>query len=359
MLDLDALLAPVPGDLPTGQNTEYEGLGALERLAAGTPGTLDPVTQEYVGAEEPDWRKVRSAAQELLGQTKDLRVGVLLVRAELAMSGLAGFGQGLTLVSRLLSDYWDGVHPQLDREEDDDPIERLNALANLVDSERLLPALRGTVIAESRQVGRFTVRDLDYAAGRVAPPAGTQAPGLELIGAAWRTGEGEANAGRRQGVEEGLSALRAIEQVFREQAGQVPNLDVLRQMLGRIRDFYGTQGAGEVPSSPAGDLSTAPPAATGAPGTAAAAVPVATPPAAGKGSGALTTRADAVRLLLQVSEFLRRTEPSSPAPMFVDRAVRLLQMDFAAIVRELMPDARERIELLGGISLEPPGDGEA
>ena len=37
--------------------------------------------------------------------------------------------------------------------------------------------------------------------------------------------------------------------------------------------------------------------------------------------------------------------------MFVDRAVKLLQMDFKAIVMELMPNARERIEMLGGMSL--------
>jgi type VI secretion system protein ImpA len=66
----------------------------------------------------------------------------------------------------------------------------------------------------------------------------------------------------------------------------------------------------------------------------------------------LATRADAVRILQQIATFLRKSEPSSPAPMFLDRAVKMLQMDFTAIVKELMPDSKERIELLGGISLE-------
>jgi type VI secretion system protein ImpA len=68
----------------------------------------------------------------------------------------------------------------------------------------------------------------------------------------------------------------------------------------------------------------------------------------------LASRADAVRILQQVATFLRKAEPSSPAPMFIDRAVKLLQMDFNAIVKELMPDSRDRIEMLGGISLEEP-----
>ncbi|HWT50770.1 MAG TPA: hypothetical protein VN113_01145, partial [Caulobacter sp.] len=73
-------------------------------------------------------------------------------------------------------------------------------------------------------------------------------------------------------------------------------------------------------------------------------------------SGGLASRADAVRILQQVAEFLRKAEPSSPAPMFVDRAIKLLQMDFNAIVRELMPDSKDRIEMLGGISLDDPED---
>jgi type VI secretion system protein ImpA len=32
--------------------------------------------------------------------------------------------------------------------------------------------------------------------------------------------------------------------------------------------------------------------------------------------------------------------------------VKMLQADFATIVRELMPDSRERIELLGGVPLD-------
>ena len=40
--------------------------------------------------------------------------------------------------------------------------------------------------------------------------------------------------------------------------------------------------------------------------------------------------------------------------MFIDRVVKLLQMDFTSIVKELMPDSRDRIEMLGGISLEDP-----
>ena len=40
--------------------------------------------------------------------------------------------------------------------------------------------------------------------------------------------------------------------------------------------------------------------------------------------------------------------------MFIDRAVRMLQADFYTIVKELVPESKERIELLGGIALDEP-----
>jgi type VI secretion system protein ImpA len=70
-------------------------------------------------------------------------------------------------------------------------------------------------------------------------------------------------------------------------------------------------------------------------------------------SSGLATRADAVRMLQEVAAYLRKAEPSSPAPMFVDRAVKVLQMDFNTLIRELMPESKERIQMLGGISLDP------
>jgi type VI secretion system protein ImpA len=348
VLDIDALLTPVSEAEPAGQNTEYTGLAELERLAAGHPGTLDAATQEYVGAEEADWRKVHAAALELSRQTRDLRVAILLTRSELALDGLAGLGRGLVLVQRLLQGFWDTLYPRLDADEDEDAIERLNALANLADPQGIIRMLRRTPVVASRQVGRFTVRDLDLATGRLAPPEGVEAPGLALIEAAWTSASAEDNAARQHGVEQGYAALLGIEQFMREHAGVAPNMDALKQALGRLREFYAARRAQAEPPPLPHDLEPAP----GPPG--------AEPPpgAAGPRGSVLASRDDAVRMLRQVSEFLRRTEPSSPAPLFIDRAVRVMQMSFADIVRDLMPDSKERIELLGGISLDPPAADE-
>jgi type VI secretion system protein ImpA len=350
VLDIDALSRPIADAEPAGPDLEYAEVAELDRFAAGTPGTIDPSTQELVGAEEPNWRKVASMSQELLGRTKDLRVAAWLARAELANRGLTGLSDGLHLIATLLDNFWETAWPPLDRDEDNDPIERLNVLANLSpdpaqsygspSTEALLRALRGAVIAESREIGRYTVRDLDYTLGRLQPPAGATAPAPELLSAAWRRGEPDARREMREGIERGLAAVQSITNVIHGHSGQRPNLDLLQQTLRRVGEFYAAQDA--LDAEEAGEAGT----------DYGIQVEATNDGAKSPRSGGLASRADAVRILQQVAEFLRKAEPSSPAPMFIDRAVKLLQMDFNSIVKELMPDSKDRIEMLGGISLD-------
>ena len=350
MIDIDALSRPIDDNEPAGPDLEYSAVAELDRFAAGTPGTIDPSTQELVGAEEPNWRKVAEMATDLLGKTKDLRVAVWLTRAELANRGLPGLADGLKLTATLIETFWDTLYPPLDRDEGDDPIERLNVLANLSpdpgspSGEAMLRTLRGTAIVESREVGRFTVRDLEYVLGRMSPPAGQSAPPAGLLAAAWKTGEAEVNQQKRDGIAIGLASIQAIVQLFADKSGQRPSLDLLQTTFRRVGEFYTEQDdeAAAQASAEAGEEGGDEVGGDSGPGG--------KPPR----SSGLASRADAVRILQQVAVFLRKSEPSSPAPMFVDRAIKLLQMDFTAIVKELMPDSRDRIEMLGGISLEEP-----
>jgi type VI secretion system protein ImpA len=345
IIDIDALLAPVSEEAPSGENLEYGAVAELERLATGNPGKLDPETREMVGAEEPEWRKVRDTAQEVFGQTKDLRVAVLLTRALLSLNGLAGLGEGLLLVKRLCEEQWDGVHPRLDPDEGDDPVERLNALANLDDPDGMLRVLRNTRLVSSREVGNYTVRDLDLMLGRMTAPEGTQVPTQGLMEAAFATGDPQENTDRRAGVDSGLQACNDLIKLFRDKTGDAPSIDNLRGTLKRIKDFYDGVASDGAAEAAEGSEEGAEAAPGGAPGGTGA-----------KAGGALASRADAIKNLQQIAQFLRKTEPSSPAPMFIDRAVKMLQSDFLTIVKELMPDSKERIEMLGGVVLDPESE---
>jgi type VI secretion system protein ImpA len=65
--------------------------------------------------------------------------------------------------------------------------------------------------------------------------------------------------------------------------------------------------------------------------------------------GAISSREDATRALDAVAEFFRRTEPSSPVPLVVERAKRLVSMNFLEVLADIAPEAVEQARAAGGL----------
>ena len=72
-------------------------------------------------------------------------------------------------------------------------------------------------------------------------------------------------------------------------------------------------------------------------------------PAAAGAPGAIRSRQDAIRALDAVAEFFRSNEPSSPIPLLVDRAKRLVSKDFLEVLADVAPDALGQARAAGGI----------
>ena len=181
---LESLLSPLDGSSPTGENLEYDpDFMALERLAA--PKAERAIGDSVIAAEEPDWDKVSSQAEALFERSKDLRVAVYLTTAWMRTTGLPGWNSGLHLIRSLLEQFWDGVHPQLDAEDDNDPTARVNAVAAVTDLQGMLGFFRTTPFVQSPRLGRFTLRDLRIANGSLKLTAseegGAEPPGMTQI----------------------------------------------------------------------------------------------------------------------------------------------------------------------------------
>ena len=65
--------------------------------------------------------------------------------------------------------------------------------------------------------------------------------------------------------------------------------------------------------------------------------------------GEFRSRSDAIKVLAQVAEYFRKTEPASPVPYFIERAVRLVDRDFMSLLGDLVPDAVPRFQTLTGV----------
>ena len=80
-----------------------------------------------------------------------------------------------------------------------------------------------------------------------------------------------------------------------------------------------------------------------------AGTPAAAPAVAGRISGEVTSREDALRALDKISQYFRRHEPSSPVPLILERAKRIIDKDFMDILKDLSPDGVSQARTIFGL----------
>ena len=352
MAPLDTALPNLAPGQPAGENLEFDpAFAELERLAAGKP------EQQYgttiVPAEEPEWRDVIAAATALMERTYDLRVMTYLATARLHEQGMAGYAETLALVREAVEARWDAVHPQLDPEDDLDPMLRANALLGLAAPLRVLRFLRHMPLAHSPRAGSVCWRDVAVLAGTMEPLPDAPRLTESTIAGAFRDTDPAAFHRLQAAVAQASACASAISTAFDTAAGHGtgPDYTDLLRLLRDIGQVLAAHAPGE--SEPGG-----------APGAGSAVSPAAAPAAMlvsdaapgtsrGAARGPPATRAEAMRLLDLVIEFYEANEPSSPLPLLIARARRLADMGFMDILRDLAPEGVAQAERIAGTAAPP------
>lgn len=343
VLDIEALLTPVAGDAPCGRDLEYEQpFLELQELARGKPEQV--IGDKVRPAQEPVWGKVREAAEGLFGSTKDLRVAGLLHLSLLKTAGIAGMESGLGLTRAMLERYWDHLYPLLDAEDDNDPTFRVNSLIAGLVSEDALGALRLAPLVESRQFGKPSIRAYRIANGTLKVESADGAdPAQELsrIDAAFGDAPLESLSGTASLLGSALEHLNAIQHVLLDKADGIPD-DLkplaadLREMKSLLDGHVTRRGGGETQATEAGGGSDI---GNGA-------------PAAGQAqslSGVIRNRTDVLTTLDKICDYYAKAEPSSPVPLLLQRAKRLVNKDFMEIIRDLTPGGITEAEVIVGL----------
>ncbi|MGD8278520.1 MAG: type VI secretion system protein TssA [Gemmatimonadota bacterium] len=117
-LDVQELLQPIPGDNPGGSDIRYEPVFDRIKQARVEEDDL-PAGDWERERKTADWPLVIKLSTEVLAkQSKDLQVAAWLTEGLLKRDGLAGLRTGLDLLSALLVDFWDTLHPEIEEEDD-------------------------------------------------------------------------------------------------------------------------------------------------------------------------------------------------------------------------------------------------
>ena len=338
--DLGSLLAPISEESPAGENLEYDAqLLELERVA--TPKAERAIGDSVKAAEEPAWEQVETLAKGILERSKDLRAAIHLTTAWLQSRGLPGWVAGLALVRGLLENFWDGVYPQLDAEDDNDPIARVNCVTTLADPLGVLGYFRAATFVRSPRLGQFSLRSLRIANGTLKMSASSEqsgeAPTLTEVEACCMDCPEQDLLDAFTATGAALEHATAIDRIFNDKVGTAgPDFKPLLVDHRELLKFLETQVARRMPEQ-------ADAAVTDDGGTA---------PAGTGGTNASSARIDGpqdvMRRLDELCEYYAKREPSSPVPLLLRRAQRLVGAGFVDLMKDLAPGGLSELKLIAG-----------
>ena len=336
----DDLLKPISEEAPCGTDLSYDvRLQELDTLVRGKPET------QFSAAEPPDWKLIRARCLELFAESKDLRLALTLSVALLELEGLSGFREGLSLIGGLLKHYWTTVHPQLDPEDNNDPLQRMNIVASLAtpigtfgDPYQVLDKLRRAPLSNSARMGSYSLADILKVEGGTS--AGGQAQGLTMpqMEAAFRDTKPEDLGERYRCVTHCLGTVKEMDEFIMATVGaaNAPDLDLLTRELTAIQKRIAPHVASTT-VAPEGAQEVAP-ADVGAQGG----------QGAFSASGEIRSRQEVTMLLEKICDYYARVEPSSPVPLLLKRAARLAEMSFMQIMEDLSPDGIAQVRTVTG-----------
>lgn len=331
-LDFTALAQPLGEADGCGQNFEYDPrFLELEEEALGKPEVQygGTITQ----AIEPSWKRVMLLALPLMERSRDLRLAIWLTRAQLNLHGIPGLAAGLGLIHGLLENCWQGLHPQLDPDDDNDPLLRINILAFLCEPAGVLRDVLDAPLVSGRGVGAVSLRQVELASGEEG-----ESVSLAMIEGAFAEADPVELNATDTALAQALALSVQIEQLLTEKVGVGRAIDLsgLATLLRRAGDVIRRHLPGAAPAEamPAGV-------------TAAAAAAVAVAPQALRAE--ISSREDARQTIDRLCTYFQTFEPASPVPFLLQRAKKLIDKNFMELLQDLAPDGLAQLALVSGI----------
>ena len=360
ILDFDSLLRPISDESPSGVELKQDSAGSAlyyqvkdgrdaaataERAQANYAMLSADEKEEEDAPSPPDWRTVLQLATDVLSQhSKDLWIASWSIEALCRLHGFAGLRDGFRLTRELAERFWDGIHPAPDEEGYLTTVAQLTGLNGDDSDGALIAPIDHIPITDESSYGRLTSAQYkDAADGRGELP-------LEVFDKAALETSKEFFETLVEDITQAQEEFAALTTVLEAKCGESPDgysaappssqiSGALRDCLDRVRSIAREKLES---SAEAGDTDEKGELVEVQGGVAA--------------DRKTMTREDAFRLLLQVAEYFRKTEPHSPLSYSLEQAVRWGRMSLPDLLDELIKDNSTREDLFRRVGIPDRDD---
>jgi type VI secretion system protein ImpA len=364
-MDIQTLLQPISVAAPCGQDLSFSvAFDHIAEMRREDDPTLEQ--GEWVTTlKVADWPGVvRQCSQLLQAETKDIRVAMWLAEGWSHTDGYAGLARGIDLCARLSEQFWVGLFPQPDGQDQE---ERIGNIAWFL--QRIVGLIDTLPVARNRQGHCFALRDWQQARqlasappptyGQPDPAADPRRVTMEQLQRAARDTPAAQWQERLAAVRQAEAALQRWQAVIDAQLGaDGPGFVKAREALGSARhdierlarDVGVSDGRQQAHADDSAVAVAAGPSDGGETLGTASTVE----------GGPPRSRAQALQRLREVAEYFRRTEPHSPVAYLADKAVKWGDMPLHEWLRQVIKDdgAMSHLQELLGLDA-PSADGGA
>jgi len=341
-LSAEQLSQPISGDLPCGEDLEYDPVFQEMEVMMQTTEEQE-FGDTIIPGSGPDWKGVAEQVDNLNQRTRDLRVLTYGSLADLSLKGMKAFSDSLESLNTCLEVFWKDIYPNLDAEDDDDPTMRLNCLQILNDYQMVSFGLERAPLIQVKGLGSFSLRDIELAEGKITPAKDETVHELSLIQGAFGNADAEVLSTLSEGVKGSIAQLKKTRELWGKLARNAPELsfDEILKVLEEIRQAvskYAPAAAVAIEPEPAAaNVEIQEPGATVSVSSAMM-------------SSGINNRTDVVNTLEKICEYYSTHEPSSPIPILLRRAQRLVPKSFLEILQDIAPDGIAQIQVISGKS---------
>jgi type VI secretion system protein ImpA len=312
-MDIEPYLAPVSDEEPAGPDIyDWPERDAIQSL----------IERDDADVPASEWPPAIKKLRELARQTRDMWVAVRLTEAGARAGDLETVDDGARLLAGLLERDWDELHPKLS---DYDFEARANMPASLTRIREFLGPLKRTTLFATR-VGSFSAADLERFSleGDAADGYGMFRVALDQLR---QQGQLESTAqGLVDRVDSIRDAIRRADAVLTANSGSdtatnfQPTYEAIDSIRRLILPYAGVAAEPEAETGPA-DMGSGALMSGGG----------------GRIGGRVDSREDVIKALDAIADYYRQREPASPVPVLLKRARHWVNMDFLAVLQDLVP----------------------